>query len=461
MPAPLRDAYASTALLTDVAARSTRYLTAICDRRVAPEATALAGLAALDQPLQDDPLAPAAVIDELDRYAAPATVAIAGPRYFGFVNGGSLPAALAANWLAAAWDQNGSFHVSAPASAELERIAARWVIELLGLPTGSVGAFVTGTTPAHITALAAARNALLTRTGWNVEADGLFGAPALTVIVGAEAHPTVHKALGVLGLGRKRVITVPVDGQGRMRADLLPAITGPTILCVQAGNVNTGAFDPFAELAERVRTAASAVWIHADGAFGLWARAVPSLAGRAAGLELADSWATDGHKWLNTPYDSGLAIVRDRDALRRAMAVTADYLPPATGPANPSDYTMELSRRARGVDVWAALRSLGRRGLEQLILGHCRLARRFADGLTAGGLTVLNEVVLNQVLVALGDDARTRRVIAAIQDEGTCWCGPTVWQGTTAMRISVINWSTTDEDVDRSVEAILRVHRQA
>ena len=444
-------------ILADVAERSQRYLESLGERRVSPSREALAGLKAFDVPLQDAPMSPESVIEELDRVGTPATVAIAGPRYFGFVNGGALPATVAVHWLSTAWEQHGAFQVSSPGSTVLEQIALRWTIELLGLPRDCAGSFVTGTTVAHMTLLAAARDAVLERVGWNVRADGLFGAPPITVVVGAEGHSTLFKALGVLGLGRARVVKVPVDAQGRMRADALPRITGPTIVCVQAGNVNTGAFDPFREIADRARASDAPAWVHVDGAFGLWARVAPARAHLADGIELADSWATDAHKWLNCPYDCGIAIVRDGEALRKSMALSAEYLP--SDQRNASDYTPEASRRPRGVDVWAALRSLGRSGLAELVERNCRLAKRFADAFTAAGFPVLNDVVLNQVIVSFGDAARTREVIAAIQDDGTCWCGPTIWQGQTAMRVSVISWATTEADVDRSVAAILRIAR--
>jgi glutamate/tyrosine decarboxylase-like PLP-dependent enzyme len=373
---------------------------------------------------------------------------MAGPRFFGFVIGGSLPITLAANWLAGAWDQNSALYKPTPSTAFLEQIALGWLLELLHLPAECAGAFVTGATMANCTALAAARHAVLARTGWDVEADGLFGAPPITVVVSEEAHPTLFKALGLLGLGRSRVVRVPVDHQGCMRAAALPDMRGPTIVCVQAGNVNTGAFDPFDD---------AGAWVHCDGAFGLWAAAAPARAYLTEGLHLADSWATDAHKWLNVPYDSGLAFVRDADALRAAMAVTAEYLPTVGPQRNPADYTPELSRRARGVEIWAALRSLGRAGLANLIERTCRHARRFADGFEAAGYRVLNDVVLNQVLVSFGDTQMTDRVIAAIQQDGTCWCGATVWQGQTAMRVSVSSWATTDADVERSLATITRI----
>ena len=442
------------ALLTAAADRSARYLHDIASRRVSPAPDAIANLSRFDVPLQQHPVDPADVLRELDEIGSPATMAMAGPRFFGFVIGGSLPAAVAANWLATAWDQNTGLYNSTPGTSALEAVALKWLLDVLGLPPACSGAFVTGTTVAHITALAAARHAVLAKVGWNVEADGLFGAPPITVVVSAEAHPTLHKALGVVGLGRTRVSRVPTDAQGRMRLDALPVISGPTIVCVQAGNVNTGACDPIRAISERAHAAGA--WVHVDGAFGLWARVAPSRAHLVDGIDSADSWATDGHKWLNVPYDSGIAFVRDGDALRAAMSVNAEYLPTETDNRNPSDHTPELSRRARGVDIWAAMRSLGRAGLTELVERNCRQARRFAEGLRAKGLEILNDVALNQVLVTFGDPDTTRRVIRRLQAEGTCWCGETVWQGRTAMRISVISWATTDDDVERSIDAISR-----
>jgi glutamate/tyrosine decarboxylase-like PLP-dependent enzyme len=440
-------------LLRDATNRAIRYLTALPDRPVAPTPEAVAALSALDMPLSEEPTDPAAVLRILDETASPATTAMAGPRFFGFVVGGSLPAALAASWLAGAWDQKTAFRSVAPATATVEEVSSRWLLDLFGLPDGTAIGFTTGATVANFTALAAARHAVLTRAGWDVEADGLFGAPPISVIVGAEVHPSLVKALGMLGLGRSRVVRVPVDDQGRMRAGEMPRLDGPTIVCAQAGNVNTGAVDPLGDICERARE--SVAWVHVDGAFGLWATAVPSLRHLTAGIENADSWATDAHKWLNVPYDSGLAFVRDPDALRAAMSVSAEYLPPADGQRNPCDYTPEMSRRGRGVEIWAALLSLGRSGLADLIERDCRLARRFATDLSAAGFAILNDVVLNQVLVSFGDAEITDRIVAAVQADGTCWCGGTVWQGQPAMRISVTSWATTDDDVTRSVEAIV------
>jgi glutamate/tyrosine decarboxylase-like PLP-dependent enzyme len=442
-------------LLQSAAERAIRYLEGLASRPVAPEPRALARLPELDTAMPEAPADGQEVLELLDSVASPATMAMAGPRFFGFVIGGSLPAALAANWLAGAWDQNSALHNVTQATSVLESTSLRWILDLLGLPPASAGAFVTGATMANFTALAAARGAVLKKAGWNVEAQGLFGAPPLTVIVSEEAHPTLFKSIGLLGLGRSRLTRVPVDGQGRMRPSALPRLAGPTILCTQAGNVNTGAFDPIGEICSRAR--GDNVWVHVDGAFGLWAAASPGRAHLTAGMQQADSWATDAHKWLNVPYDSGLALVRDAEALKASMAITAEYLPTDSPYRNPADFTPELSRRARGVEIWAALRSLGRSGLADLVERTCRYAARFAEGLAAAGHRVLNQVVLNQVLVSFGPPQTTRRAIAALQEEGTCWCGETVWQGETAMRISVCSWATTKEDVERSLEAMIRV----
>jgi glutamate/tyrosine decarboxylase-like PLP-dependent enzyme len=444
-------------LLHDAADRAQRYLAEIQTRSVAPSAEAVAALRRLEEPLPAGSSAPEDTLRLLDEIGSPATMGMAGPRFFGFVIGGSLPVTLAANWLAGAWDQNAAMYRATPGVAHVEQVAQRWLLELLDLPREATCAFVTGATVANLCALAAARHAVLERAGWNVEAKGLFGAPSVTVICGDEVHPSVTKSLGVLGLGRARVVKVPVDNQGRMRADALPKISGPTIVIVQAGNVNTGAFDPIAEICAKAHAAGA--WVHVDGAFGLWAPASPQLAPLAGGMRDADSWATDAHKWLNVPYDSGLAFVRDPHALQAAMAITAEYLPMQTEFRNPSDFTPELSRRARGVEVWAALRSLGRAGVAEMIERNCAQARRFATKLRAAGFEILNDVVLNQVLVSFGDAEKTKRVIDGIQRDGTCWAGITVWQGRTAMRISVSSWATTDADVDASVEAMVRVAR--
>ncbi|HEY3059660.1 MAG TPA: aminotransferase class V-fold PLP-dependent enzyme [Chloroflexota bacterium] len=447
---------ATSELLQLAAERAGRYLGNLNTRGVAASADALARLVELDGEFGDAAMDPSAVLALLDDVGSPATVASAGPRYFGFVIGGSLPASLAANWLASTWDQNAGLVAASPVAAALEDIALKWLLDVLHLPATSAGAFVTGATMANFTALAAARHAVLAKVGWDVEQDGLIGAPAVTVVVGEEAHATLSKALALLGFGRGRVLKVLTDGQGRMRADAFPKLNGPAIVCVQAGNVNSGAFDPAREISQRSHEAGA--WVHVDGAFGLWAVATPSRAHLAEGVADADSWATDAHKWLNVPYDSGLAFVRDPGALRAAMAQSAAYYI-AGEQREPMWFTPETSRRARGVEIWAALRSLGRTGLADLIERTCVLATRFAEGLERAGFEVLNDVRLNQVLVSFGTDARTRAVIEAVQQDGTCWCGGTRWHGRDAMRISVSSWATTEADVDLSLAAISKVAR--
>ena len=442
-------------LLLQVAERAGHYLEALEHRPVFPDAQAVARIDTLDQPLPNEGVSPERVLKELEEVLSPATVACAGPRYFGFVTGGSLPSALAANWLATAWDQNAFSRVSSPVGAGIEPIASRWTLDALNLPSDAAVAFVTGATMANFTALAAARGAQLAKLGWDVEADGLMGAPKLDVVVGSEAHAVIYKALGFLGLGRANVRTVDVDEQGRIRPDAIGTLSEASVVCLQAGNVNSGAFDPMREICDRARQAGA--WVHIDGAFGLWARAAPTLAHLADGAELAHSWATDGHKWLNVPYDSGLAIVSDVQALRRAVAVTAAYLPDADS-LQPLDVTPESSRRARGIDVWAALRSLGREGLANLIERNCRQARRFAEVLKRSGIDILNDVCLNQVVAYVGDSDRTAAMLQAIEADGTFWCGPTTWRGASAIRVSVSSWATTDDDIEVSAQTFTRLH---
>jgi glutamate/tyrosine decarboxylase-like PLP-dependent enzyme len=446
-------------LFWEAAKRASTYLDELEDRPVFPTPDALAGLSSFDEPLPVESTDPLDTLSLLDQAGSPATVATANGRYFGFVIGGSLPVSLAANVLAAAWDQNAGMSVSSPVSAKLEVVALHWLLELLGLPPGSGGGFVSGATMANFSGLAAARHSLLQQVGWDVEADGLFGAPPITVIVGEEVHVSLLKALSLLGFGRERVLRVPVDDQGRMKVQSLPQITAPAIVCIQAGNVNTGAFDPAAEICRLAHDAGA--WVHVDGAFGLWAAAAPERAHLTAGVNQADSWATDAHKWLNVPYDSGLVFCRHASDLRAAMIHSqAAYLVEGEQ-REPMEYTPEMSRRARGIEVWAAIRSLGRSGLANLVNRCCQYASRFADGLAAAGYEVLNEVQLNQVLVSFGDSQKTQRVIRAIQQDGTCWCGGTVWQGKTAMRISVSSWATTENDVEQSLDAIIRIAANA
>lgn len=441
-------------LLKATSERATGYLESLDGRPIAPTSRAIEDLKKFDLPMPHDPTEPGQVLRILDEIGSPATVATTGRRYFGFVIGGVLPAALAANWLAGAWDQCAGLVTLSPVASCLEEVALKWLVDIFGLPAETGGGFVTGATMATFTCLASARHAVLARIGWDVEAQGLFGAPPITVVVGEDVHVSLIKALGLLGLGRERVVRVPADGQGRMRADSFPKIVGPTIVCIQAGEVNTGAFDPAAEICPRAH--ADGAWVHVDGAFGLWAAAAPARAHLLAGFADADSWTTDAHKWLNVPYDSGIALVRDSKHLLAAMSTDAAYLM-RVKEREPNCTVPEMSRRARGVEIWAALMSLGRSGLADLIERNCRYATRFANGLAAAGWPVLNQVTLNQVLVSFGDDAATRRVIAAIQSEGTCWCGGTVWRGRAAMRISVSSWATTEEDVERSLAAMLRI----
>lgn len=441
-------------LMEDSVHRAVRYLEGLRDREVFPGPEAIRKLDALATPLPDGPSDPADVLRLLDEAGSDATVASAGPRYFGFVTGGALPASLAANILAGAWDQNAHMFVGSPVAARVEEVALGWIKDLLSLGKSWGGGFVTGTTMGNFAGLAAARHALLERAGWDVEAKGLFGAPEIQVVVGDEVHATLLKALALLGLGRERLVSVPVDGQGRMRADALPELTPETLVCLQAGNVNTGAFDPIRAIAARARERRA--WVHVDGAFGLWAAVSSKTRPLVDGLEDVDSIATDLHKWPNVPYDNGLALYRDPEAARASLSMTAAYLS-GGDERQPYHYTPESSRRARGVEIWAALASLGRSGLADLVDRCCRFARRFAEGFREAGYEVLNDVELNQVLVSFGDDATTRRVIEAIQKDGTCWCGSSLWQGRAAMRVSVSSWATTEEDVERSLKAMIRV----
>lgn len=445
-------------VLNMAADRARRYVRDIGERRVAPADNELAALSKFHEPFPERSSDPGEVIAMLDDLGSPATVATTGGRYFGFVIGGALPASMAASWLANAWDQNLALRVMSPVAAELEEVVLRWVSEALGLPADCAGGLVTCATMANFSALVAARYALLAKAGWNVVEHGMFGAPPIQIVVGAEVHASMQKALSLAGFGTKRVVTVEADSQGRMRADQLPKFSERTIVCMQAGNVNTGAFDPAAEICARAKE--QGAWVHVDGAFGLWANASPKYRHLTAGFDQADSWATDAHKWPNVNYDSGIVIVRDEAALRAAMTATAAYLQPGSR-REPMQYTPDASRRARGVELWAALKSLGRSGLCALIERTCAHAQRFAQGLRSAGFDVLNDVVINQVLVSFGSAETTREVIRRIQEDGTCWCGATIWQGKTAMRISVSSWATTEADVERSLAAIMRIAREA
>jgi len=453
---PLTDA------VLDLAAdRARQYVRQISDRRVAPDQKSLTALAKFHEPFPEQSTDPREVISLLDELGSPATVATTGPRYFGFVTGGALPASVAANWLAAAWDQNAALRVMSPVGAELEEIVLRWIYQILDLPADCEGGLVTCATMANFSALVAARYALLKRADWDVGDNGMFSAPPIEVVVGEQVHASVLKALSIAGFGKKRVTIVEADSQGRLRPDKLPRCSERTIVCIQAGNVNTGAFDPAAEICAQAR--AQGAWVHVDGAFGLWAGVSPKLHHLTAGFNQADSWATDAHKWPNVSYDCGIVIVRAmperQSALRGAMALNAAYLEPGSR-REPMHHTPEASRRARGIELWAALKSLGRSGLISLVERTCSHAKRFADGLHNAGVDVLNDVVSNQVLVSFGSAEATQEVMRRIQEDGTCWCGGTMWQGQPAMRISVSSWATTEADVDRSLAAIIRIARE-
>ena len=441
-------------LIKDAASRAVRYAEGLNTRESYPSSEVIERLQELDHPLQDESTDPFEVLEILDTLGSPATVASTSGRYFGFVIGGALPITQAANILATAWDQNAALYVSSPIGSFLEEVCRKWLLSLFGLPSKSGVGFVSGATMANFSALASARHAVLRDAGWDVESHGLFDAPPVTVVVGEEAHASIFKALSMLGMGRERFVRIPVDDQGRMREELLPDISGPTIICVGAGNVNTGAFDPIKEICAAAKS--KNAWVHVDGAFGLWAATSPERAHLVTGIKDADSWSVDAHKWLNVPYDSGMAIVRNPADLRAAMSMSASYTI-KDGERDPWDWVPQVSRRARGIEVWAALRSLGRRGVTDLIERLCSHAARFGEALAAAGYQVLNDVILNQVLVSFGDEETTNSVIRRIQEDGTCWCGGAVWKGQAVMRISVSCWATTEEDVERSLNAILRI----
>jgi glutamate/tyrosine decarboxylase-like PLP-dependent enzyme len=444
-------------LLELAAKESIIYLDSLETRRVGPSQNELDMLEKLDSSLQEESIEPESVINVLKEVGAKTTMANAGGRYFGFVIGGSHPVSLAANWLAGAWDQNGGLGVTSPINARIEEITSEWLKEILPVSKDSVAGFVTGVTVANFCGLAAARHSLLKKLGWNVEDDGLFGAPDIKVIIGEHVHGSLLKALSLVGFGSKRVTIVPADDQGRMIADKLPDdIDDKTIVCIQAGSVNTGCFDPADKIIPITKS--KGAWVHVDGAFGLWAGASAKKSYLTKGVELADSWATDAHKWLNVPYDSGIVFVKNPEDLRSAMSMEAAYLV-QSGSRIPYHYTPELSRKARAFEIWATLRSLGKKGIADLIDRTCLYAEKFAEGLKKAGYKILNEVVINQVLVSFGNSEVTDKIISEIQKDGTCWVGGTKWNGESAMRISVSSWATTDEDVEKSLEAMIRIAR--
>lgn len=436
-----------TRLLDDAHRRAQAYRSSLAGRTVFPAAAAIHALAALDSPLPEDPSDPSETLRLLDEIGSPATVASAGPRYFGYVIGGTLPVAAAAEQLALAWDQCASSPTNSPAAAALERVAAGWVLEILDLPRHSAVSFGTSATAGTLACLATARRAMLARCGWDSDERGLAGAPPLRIVVSDTVHITVLKALRLLGIGSQQIERAPVDQRGRIDPARLPPLDARSVLCLQAGEVNTGEFDPFAALIERAREAGA--WIHVDGAFGLWARTHPSTRALTEGIEGADSWTTDGHKWLNTPYDGAMAICRDATLMARTMNSDAAYASDAAD--SQKNLGLEFSRRARGVPIWAALRCLGRAGVGEMVASHCRLARRLADGLREAGFSILNQVVLNQVLVRCVDDASTDRLREAAAASGQTWFGPSTWQGQRCFRLSVSNWRTDEDDIDRTV----------
>jgi len=449
---------ADPALFQQARDQACAYMAGIQDQPVFPGAQALAALAGFDEPLPAGPGDPAAMLRQLHQAGSPATTASTGGRYFGFVNGGALPPALAAKWLADAWDQNAAMYISSPIVSKLEAVCERWLLELLGLPAGCVAGLVGGTSTATAVGLAAARHELLRRQGWDVNADGLFGAPPIRVVIGAEAHSTAFKALALLGFGRDRVERVPVDRQGRMLASALPELDANTLVLAQAGNVNSGAFDPFTEICDRARAAGA--WVHVDGAFGLWAAASPRLGHLVAGAELADSWSVDAHKTLNAPYDCGIVLCRHPQAVVAAMQNTGSYIV-YSEQRDGMLYTPEMSRRSRGVELWATLKTLGRAGAAELVEGLCDRAAQAARQLRAAGFRVLNEVVFNQVVVACADPGQTRATLARLQASGECWCGGSTWQGESVIRVSVCSWATTAADIDRTVAAFVAARGQS
>ena len=448
----------SSAALAAAFEAAREYLDTAYGRQVAPTASEIAEMALLDHPLGDDPDDPVSVVRALHEHGSPATVASTGGRFYGLVVGGTLPAALGARVLASAWDQVVFSDATSPIGCALERVASRWLLDILKLPSEAHLSFVTGTTMGSVTCLLAARQCLLARVGHDVVEQGLWGAPRLRVVASEEIHVTILKSLSMVGFGRSHVELVKTDAQGRVLAASLPPLDACTIVCLQAGNVNSGAFDPFESICERARNAGA--WVHVDGAFGLWAAGSPAHAHLTRGVELADSWVTDGHKFLNTPYDCGMAIVRHPAPLHAVMATQAPYLKPGVH-LSPKDMCPEFSRSARGVEVWAALRSLGRKGVADLIERCCRHARNLSVGLQALGYCVLNEVVLNIVVAAIGDASVHERITNDIQSSGECWFGMTSWRGRSAVRIAVSSWSTTDEDIRRTLAAIECVTRKA
>jgi glutamate/tyrosine decarboxylase-like PLP-dependent enzyme len=446
----LREQLSTKALLEQAKGYAYQYLDGLEGGRVFPDSEAVEALSALGGPLPDSPGDPSAILELLHEVASKATVAQSGGRYFGFVNGGNFPVGLAARWLSDAWDQNSALYVMSPAASKLEETCERWIVDLLGLPEGTAAGLVSGSSTATLCALAAARDQLLFRQGWDVHRDGLFGAPPLRVVLGEQAHSSVLKALKLLGIGQNQLQWAPADEMGRILPEKLPALDENTLLIVQAGNVNGGAFDPMGALCDLAKRVGA--WVHVDGAFGLWAAASREKRHLIAGFEGADSWSADAHKTLNVPYDCGIVLCRDRAALIRAMQASGSYIQYSAA-RDAMLYTPEMSRRARGIELWATLKYLGREGVGALVDTLCQSARDFARGLAENGFSVLNDVVFNQIVVRCGSEEETAFTLKFIQEGGICWCGGALWQGRSAIRISVSCWRTTPEDIAACVRA--------
>ena len=454
----LRSRVGDADLLEKATQQALEYIESIDERPVFPSSEALSDLEAFEESLPRHPSKPEQILDELNEVGSPATVAQTGRRYYGFVNGGLLPAPLAAKWLASAWDQNAGLHVISPIASTLERVCEKWLVDLFGLPTDTAAGFVTGTSAATLCGIAAGRNTLLRELGWPPEEKGMFGAPCLRVVTGDQAHSSVYKALSLLGFGTEEVVTVPTDEEGRILPEKMPELDRRTLLVLQAGNVNSGSFDPFSVLCRRAREAGA--WTHVDGAFGLWAAASDEHAHLTMGVEQADSWAVDGHKTLNAPYDNGVILCRSREALTRALDMSASYIT-YSEERDGFRYTPDMSRRAQGVEMWATLKALGQDGVSALVDGLGEKASDFAKRLSAHGFTIENEVSFNQVLVRCDSASVTSRTLENIQDSGVCWCGGTTWQGEPVIRISVCSYRTTHEDINRSVKTFRKARVQA
>jgi glutamate/tyrosine decarboxylase-like PLP-dependent enzyme len=433
---------------------ATKYLDELPGRRVFPDEKSLKELEKLVVPLPDSSTNPREVLEILNKIGSRNTVASNGGRYFGFVFGGTLPVSLAANWLASAWDQNAVFKISSPIATQLEKVAGSWLLNLFGLPPKSAVGFVTGTTMANFCGVLASRYSIYKRMGWDIKSRGMHNAPSIRVIAGEEIHASMLRALQFAGFGSESLIKVPTDDEGRIIAKKIPTLDESTLICLQAGNVNTGAIDPIKDICLSAKE--KGAWVHVDGAFGLWGRVLPGKSNLIEGCDLADSWAIDLHKWLNVPYDSGVIICKEPKILQDALSVSAAYLPESNEP-DPYFYTPEMSRRARGIETWAALYSLGRKGVVDLIERCCTYAELFAANLKNAGFQVLNAITLNQVLVSFGDPALTNRIIKKIQNSGTSWCGGTVWKGITAMRISISSWITTEKDIEKCSASIIKI----